>query len=245
MAFNRESSKRNLHKRTGGELFWNLLTILVLIMMCVLSGVFVAIYLNPNIPLNPLPPPTMPVPLLLPTDTSLPPALPPTWTATITVTPSPSNTPQPQTPTATETQLPTGVSIPPTATFVSAYPFALQGQPTGIDASVLYPERACKWMGVGGQVVDLQGRPVTGITVQLGGTLNGKAIDQTTLTGLATKYGDAGYEFELAKEPTATSQTLWVRLVDQARLPLSGKVFFDTYAECEKSLIIVNFRQVK
>lgn len=245
MAFTRNTSDRKSRRSSGGEFFWNLLTILVLIAMCVLSGAFIAIYLNPNLPINPLPPPTMPVPLSLPTNTLPPPALPPTWTATVTMTPLPSNTPVPKTPTPTETQIPTGIGIPPTVTLVSSYPFALQGQPTGIDASVLYPERDCKWMGVGGQVVDLQGRPVTGITVQLGGTLNGKAMDQTTLTGLATKYGEAGYEFELAKEPIATSQTLWVRLVDQARLPLSGKVLFDTYAECEKSLIIVNFRQVK
>ncbi len=245
MAFTRNTSDRKSRRSSGGEFFWNLLTVLVLITMCVLSGAFIAIYLNPNLPINPLPPPTMPVPLSLPTNTLLPPALPPTWTATVTVTPLPSNTPEPKTPTPTETQIPTGISIPPTATLVSSYPFALQGQPTGIDVAVLYPERDCQWMGVGGQVVDLQGRPVTGITVQLGGTLNGKVMDQTTLTGLATKYGEAGYEFELAKEPIATSQTLWVRLVDQARLPLSGKVLFDTYAECQKSLMIVNFRQVK
>jgi hypothetical protein len=77
---------------------------------------------------------------------------------------------------------------------------------------------------VGGQVVDMQGRPVTGITVQIGGNLGKEVIDQTSLTGLALKYGEAGYEFELAKTPAASKQTLWVRLIDQARLPLSPKV---------------------
>ena len=100
-------------------------------------------------------------------------------------------------------------------------------------------------MGVGGQVLDLQGRPLTGVTVQLSGTLDGKSTILNSLTGTARQYGEAGFEFTLEDAPLASTGTLWVRLADQASLPLSGRQFFDTYAECEKNLIIINFKQIR
>jgi hypothetical protein len=121
----------------------------------------------------------------------------------------------------------------------------LKSVPSAIDASVLNPERGCNWMGIGGQVLDLQGRPLTGVTVQLGGTLEGRSITLNSLTGTARQYGEAGFEFTLSDLPIASNGTLWVRLADQASLPLSGRQSFDTYAECEKNLIIINFKQIR
>jgi hypothetical protein len=66
-----------------------------------------------------------------------------------------------------------------------------------------------------------------------------------TLTGIALNYGRAGYEFTLADKPIASNDMLWVQLLDQIGAPISEKVYFDTYAECEKNLIIINFKQVK
>ncbi len=100
-------------------------------------------------------------------------------------------------------------------------------------------------MGVGGQVLDLQGRPLTGMTIQVGGVLENVAVNQTSLTGLALKYGEAGYEFELAKMPTASEKTLWLRMIDQANLPLSPRIYFNTTATCDKNLVIINFKQIR
>ena len=93
----------------------------------------------------------------------------------------------------------------------------------------------------------MQDRPVTGILVLLGGTLEGKTLNAVTMTGTALNYGPAGFEFELADHPVATSNNLWIQLVDQSYIPLSGKVYFDTFADeaCEKNLIIINFKQVR
>ena len=98
-----------------------------------------------------------------------------------------------------------GRDVHPTATATpqenAIYAFTLQSAPAAIDAAMLYPDRGgCKWMGVGGQVVDLQGRPVTGISVMLGGSAESRPFDQTSLTGTALKYGEAGYEFTLAQQ---------------------------------------------
>lgn len=100
-------------------------------------------------------------------------------------------------------------------------------------------------MGVAGRVVDLQNRPATGITIQLVGTLNRKYIEQTSLTGTALAYGPSGYEFSLSDQPISSAGLLSIRLLDQAGLLLSEKVIFDTYVECDKNLVLINFKQVR
>ncbi len=229
------------------ERLWNLLTLLVVAAMVFAAIFFTAIFINPTVSFNPYPPPTMPAALVLPSSTPVP--------TQPSATPIPSDTPTPEPtytsppPTITPTLI--GVNQRPTATATpqenAIYAFTLQSAPAAIDAAMLYPDRGgCKWMGVGGQVLDLQGRPVTGISVQLGGYVDREPVDQTSLTGTALKYGEAGYEFTLANNASFSSEeSLWVRLVDQQRLPLSPKIYFSTYEDCAKGLVIVNFKQVR
>ena len=100
-------------------------------------------------------------------------------------------------------------------------------------------------MGVAGQVFDLQGAPAVGYTIQLGGAIANKTIDQLSLSGTALQYGTAGFEFTLAERPAASSKTLWIQLLDQAGLPLSARAFFDTFNDCTKNLILISFKQVR
>ena len=65
------------------------------------------------------------------------------------------------------------------------------------------------------------------------------------MTGTAPEYGKGGYEFVLADQPIASTNTLWIQLLDQADLPLSDKIYFSTYDTCEQNLILINFQQVK
>jgi len=85
---------------------------------------------------------------------------------------------------------------------------------------------------------------VEGMVVQLGGTIEGRQFPvQTTLTGLVLS-SDGRYEFTIADHPITSKKTLWVQLLDQSGLvAMSDKIFFDTYDDCERNLIIVNFRQ--
>jgi hypothetical protein len=104
----------------------------------------------------------------------------------------------------------------------------------------------CKWLGIGGQVMSLNGEAVRGLFVQLGGSFPGiDRVDNITMTGLAPQYGTGGFEITLYNELVATDHTLWVQLLDQQNLPLSDKIYFDTYADCEKNLIIMYFDQVR
>ncbi len=69
-------------KRTSGPRLnpWDILSIIVLLITVCIAGYFVLIFINPNMPLNPFPPP--PTPFRLPTATITPIQLPATWTAT-------------------------------------------------------------------------------------------------------------------------------------------------------------------
>jgi hypothetical protein len=102
-------------------------------------------------------------------------------------------------------------------------------------------------MGVGGQVLDMNNAPVTGLIIQLGGVLPGVKIPEhfISLTGVAINYGRSGYEFKLADKPIASKKSLWLQLLNQAGGSISPKVYFDTYDSCEKNLIIIDFKQVR
>ncbi|MCJ7626179.1 MAG: hypothetical protein MUO76_22030, partial [Anaerolineaceae bacterium] len=106
------------------------------------------------------------------------------------------------------------------------------------------PDRQdCDWMGLAGRIEDLQGSPVNGILIQSGGNLDGKLFDtQIQMSGTLGSAG--GYEFTIADRPIASNGKLWVRLLDQQKYPLSEKIYFDTYDDCEKNLIMLYFRKI-
>ena len=248
--------------RTG--CIWNFLSILVVLGMGLVAGFFVFLYLNPSTPLNPFPPQmaqpapiASPSPADLPTELSILPSVtptlkefPPTWTVTASLLPTMTFTPKPVTPTSTPVVLvtagPTDTSTPTAKSPTKApLPFVLQGTPVGVSSTIMHPDSGCKWFGVGGQVFDLKGSPIVGYTIQLGGTLGDAKLDLLSLTGTALQYGPAGYEFVISDKPANSKKTLWIQLLDQAGLPLSSRITFDTFEDCQKNLILVNLRQVK
>jgi hypothetical protein len=78
------------------------------------------------------------------------------------------------------------------------------------------------------------------------GYYNGRAVDMTTLTGGASAwYGESGYEFVLGDKPLDTNNTLALQLVDQAMMPISNRVILDTFADCARNLVLVNFKQAR
>lgn len=214
-------------------------------LLCVL-GVIAAtfmIFRDPHASINPFPPPTMPVMIVLPTATATPRILPPTWTATAPPLP-PTGTPVIQ---VESSSLPEGTTQPtPTRDLSASAPFILQGDPVAVASSMFHGDATCDWMGVGGNVYDMQGRPVFGLMVKIGGYLGGKSVkEMTTLTGLARAYGESGYEFKLGDKPIVSNDSLWIQLFDQAQIPISEKIYFDTFGECNMNLVLINFKQVR
>ncbi|MBN1537294.1 MAG: hypothetical protein JW908_11225 [Anaerolineales bacterium] len=225
----------------------NILTVFVLIGTLCNGGIMASIFLNPYSGFNPFPPPTLPsvmvMPSLTPTAVQV---LPPTWTPIPSATPLPSNTPLPEQPTVTPMPVYTA-SITPTNPPADAMPFALNaGSPVAISSVAFHPEAGCNWMGIAGQVLNMSGAPVsTGVIIRVSGELGGVKKDITSLTGTARQYGEAGYEIVLGTTPIESRNSLWVQLLDQAGLPMSPRVVFDTYASCDQNLIFITFKQIK
>ncbi len=232
--------------RSMSSLVWNILTALVLLSGLCVGIVFLMIFVNPKSSFNPLKPIPVDTQIMLPTSTVTPRQLPPTWTPTPSPTPAPTNTPRPTNtlvPTSTEFGAPTDTPGPTNTP--GPMSFELQpGDPQAIPARVYHPGIGCNFMGVSGQALDVRNNAVEGMVVQLGGTLEGRPFaTQVTLTGLVVS-NDGRYEFTIADHPIASKSTLWVQLLDQSGLiAMSDKISFDTYDDCERNLIIVNFRQ--
>lgn len=237
--------------RNVSNLVWNTLTILVLLtVFCVVVG-FLIIFIDPASGYNPFPPPTLPPTIALPTITPTPrTVLPATWTPGPTDEPTTTSSPRPtstELPTETPFSLFTPTNTSEASPTVAGMPYDVApGSPVAISSVTFHPEDGCNWMGVAGQVLDMSGAPVsTGVVIQLSGVYGGTFVEKTSLTGIAPQYGQAGYEFYLGDTPVASNNTLWVQLLDQAGAPLSSKIYFETFQECERNLVFINFKQVR
>jgi hypothetical protein len=229
--------------RGGPMQIWDMLTILVLVLTACLVVYFAIVFFNPGSSLNILQPGGGLFAPKPPTATVGPIKLEPTWTASPTLVMTPTNTPRP-----TFTPVPTNTPfslVPPTKTpkptNTPKAPFSASLQQ--VESTIIHPDLACNWAGIGGTIVDTSGSHVVGMVVVLRGTLDGKTIDQPTVSGINKEYGLSGFEFVLGNAPVASDKTLYVQLVDQANVPLSDKVFVTTSAECGKNLVLVRFKK--
>jgi len=221
---------------------WDMLSILVLILTACIGAYFVYIFITPNSPFNILPPGGRGA--QVPTATATPLQLQATWTASPTVELTPSDTPRPTfTPFFTSTSF---SLVPPTKTAkptsTPKAPFSA-GVPTQVESTIIHPDLACNWAGIGGTVVDANNSPVIGTVVVLRGTLNGSTIEQQTVSGINKEYGPSGFEFVLGNAPIDSNKTLYVQLVDQQNIPLSDPAQVTTSTDCSKNLVMVRFKK--
>lgn len=233
-------------RSTGPMQIWDILSILVLILTVCLVGYFAIIFVNPASTLNILPPGGGLFGNPPPTSTVTPLQLQPTWTPSPTLELTPTDTPRP-----TITPIPTNTSfslVPPTKTSrPSATPTTpkapFSGTFTQVESTIIHPDLACNWAGIGGTVVDANNSPVIGTVVVLRGTLNGSTIEQQTVSGINKEYGPSGFEFVLGNAPVESNKTLYVQLVDQQNIPLSDPVQITTSTDCSKNLVMVRFKR--
>jgi len=222
---------------------WDILSIIVVVITVCIAGYYLLIFIKPNAPFNPFPPP--PTPYRLPTATITPIQLPATWTAT-----------NPPVLTATDTPPPTFTLIP-TVTPFSLVPPTNTPKPTATPkapfsgsyqaiASTLIPsltDLGCAWQGVGGSVDDASGSPIIGIVIRLVGTYGGNPINLVIVSGTSLDYGRSGFQFSLGTTPINSTKDLYVQLDDQAGLPLNDNLYINTYSDCGKNLILVHFKK--
>lgn len=201
-----------------GSAMWNVASLFTLLATLCAGGWFTQIFLDPQSGLNPLPP---------------------VATAALTQVVLPSATNESA---ATET----ATSEPPTATPEAAVnSFQIQeGSPVALDSSVFHPELGCNFLGVAGQVFDVNGMPVNGLRIHVTGTLAGNAVSELGVTGAATQYGTGSYyEIQLADAPTVSEGTLQIAVLDANDQPISPRVTFSTTDSCQQNLILINFSE--
>lgn len=173
-----------------------------------------------------------------PTQTELLGTTAPAQAESATVTLAPTGTTMPTaTPTVTATVTPTVTPEP--------MPFILFGDPDTIASTIFYPNSDCKWLIIGGQVVDLKNEPVLGLTLHLFGELGGVMIDQQVVSGSTSTYGESGFDFRLEGLVVTSTDTLFLQLVDTNGLPLSNAYGLQTYEDCQKNMLIIKFQQVR
>lgn len=205
------------------------------------------------------------VPTLVgPTNSAQFPTLPPVWTPTDTptVTPSPlpgTSSPAPSgtvtfptytstftpTPTSTATRLPgTGTRTGPTPkpTFTRApnnAAFTLQpGSPTYLANFI--NTSGCNWFGIVGRAFGLDNNPVINLTVHL----EGGGINTDVLTGTGpSALGPGSYQIPISDHPIATTDVYQVQLRYNTGTAASNVFSIQTYGDCTKNLVMVNFVQ--
>ncbi len=113
------------------------------------------------------------------------------------------------------------------------------GTPVGIQNFVL-PEAGCNWAGVGGQVFDQTGSPVSGLIIKINGTVEGNSVLVYAVTGSSLQLGPGGFDVYLSDHPVATQSLLTLQLLDVTGAPLTGPIPLETFANCSQNLLLVN-----
>lgn len=224
----------------------NQLTTLTLIAAGVVLVCYMLILLFPQIPFNPFKPESIAlVATLTPTGTATA-TKPPTWTPTAiaslsgpraTFTPEPSATPRP---TRTPTIIPTPTIDPriPTRSpfkFTSTKP-VLTSDPYGA---------ACgNWGGIGGQVLNVDGSPLPGVTVVGWGGPISEQEKKVFVSGSDARInkfynGDAAYELYLG----APGDFEFNVVVYENGRPASAVVKFTMHNDCARDLALINFQR--
>ena len=119
------------------------------------------------------------------------------------------------------------------------------GEQEAMNIQLIRPQLDCSWQVIAGQVWDLQGDPIPGLTLHLFGEIDGTHIDQVRVSGTAPAYGDSGFEFALEGLVADSQGSLSIQLEDTNGLPLSHPYTIETYNDCQRNLILVNFKKVR
>lgn len=171
------------------------------------------------------------------TETPIPLATMTTAPDTAVATPTPSQTPE----TAAAN---TPASLIAAAPAANHYFVIQDGAIVGMPAWA-HQEASCAWLGVAGQVFDLTGNPVKNLVIEVGGALEGQPLLGLSLTGMVIIYGPGGYEIQLADHVVASQGEAWIQIKDGTGQTLSGKTYFETFADCAQNLLLINWVEVE
>jgi hypothetical protein len=115
------------------------------------------------------------------------------------------------------------------------------------DPTYLAHPNGCDGMYVAGDVVDLDDEPLIFMMVRIQGILAGESLGiEDVFSGTAPEYSESGWELQLTEAPVASSGTLYIQLFDpDTEEAVSDLQVFNTYDDCSRNLIMIDFVQVK
>ena len=221
----------------------NRLALLLLSLTALVLACYLIIFLIPSFPLNPWPPIAQ-AQLLTLAPTQMPRAtLPPTWTPTAVQTYQPLATRPLDTPVPTRTPLasrtPTRSPALPTK---SPYKFALVRDP--VLTADKYGAACGNWGGVGGQVLDLNGAPLPGVSVVGWGGPIAEQDKRVFVSGSDARInkfysGDGAYELYIG----APGDFDFFVVVYENGRPVSPVVKVRMVNDCSRDLALINFQR--
>jgi hypothetical protein len=234
---------RTDRNRPKNDRLLNRLAIVLLGLTTIVSACYMIIFLDPTFLLNPWPPMAQAQLItLVPTQTPRP-TLPATWTPTPVQTYQAVATRPPDTPVPTRTPLtsrtPTKSPALPTKSpfkFTTVKPPVLTSDPYGA---------ACgNWGGVGGQVLDLNGAPLTGVSmVGWGGPISeqAKRVFVSGSDARINKFygGDGAYELFIG---APGDFDFFVVVYENGRV-VSPVVKIRMVNDCTRDLALINFQR--
>ena len=102
----------------------------------------------------------------------------------------------------------------------------------------------CDGLYIAGNVIDINGNFLLFWVVRVGGTLGGEALFiEDGLSGINPEYTDSGWEIKIANAPIDSNGTVYLELIDPEGNVVSDLIIIDTYDDCSRNLIMVNFIQ--
>ncbi|MDO9546456.1 MAG: hypothetical protein Q7J07_06875 [Pelolinea sp.] len=139
------------------------------------------------------------------------------------------------------TQLPALTNTPQST--ATPFPIKLQSGSPAYIKNFAHPSDGCAWLGVAGQVFGMDGKPLLNNVAMVTGKIDGKTIEIVGVTGIpeADIYGPGGYEIKISDQISNSEDLLSIQIFNLNGIPISEVVPFDTYADCGKNLIIINF----
>ena len=224
--------------RVLNQLALVLLGLTVLVLACYLS-----IFLVPTVALNPWPPVAQAQLMTLAPTQAPRAALPPTWTPTAVQTYQLPATRPPDTPVPTRTPLasrtPTRNPALPTK---SPYKFTPVRDP--VLTADKYGAACGNWGGVGGQVLDLNGAPLPGVSIVGWGGPIAEQDKRVFVSGSDTRLnkfysGDGAYELYIG----APGDFDFFVVVYEKGRPVSPVVKVKMVNDCSRDLALINFQR--
>ncbi len=249
-----QKEKRVRRSRSGGggdrsAIIWILGSLYFLCMAVFLMGYFGMVFINPQASYNMFPPSTK-VAIVIPPTLAPSATVPPTATdAAPTEVFFPTLTPTTAVPGATEevaTLPPPTEAVFATSTEGSGNSSPFFAMQSGNPTYLAHPD-GCGGLYIGGNVTDKDGAPLVFMLIRVSGLLAGNGLGlEDALSGTAPQYSESGYEIKLADAPVDSPNTVILQLIDvTTEIAVSGIVQIETFNDCSRNLIMVNFVQTQ